>query len=81
MGLHIKREEACRLAAELAKRTGESKTEAVTVALRERLHRVRAQQNRREMRSIAERCASLMAPGPGSTEHGDWLYDERGLPK
>ena len=85
MSLNIKREETCRLAAQLAALTGENRTEAITVAVRERLERIRREQDvetrLRNTRAIAKRCASLMGPGPGSTDHGDWLYDERGLPK
>ena len=85
MSLNIKREETCRLAAELATLTGENRTEAITAALRERLERVRREQTVEarieETKAIARRCAELMGPGPGSTDHGDWLYDERGLPK
>ena len=85
MGLNIKNEETCRLARELARLTGESMTGAITVALRERLGRRRRELNvderRRELRAIAERCAKLMGPGPSAVEHGDLLYDERGLPK
>ena len=85
MGLNIKNDETCRLAGELARLTGETKTGAITVALRERLERekrlrgadVRAQ----KMRAIAKRCAKLLGPGPSAVEHGDMLYDERGLPK
>lgn len=43
MALSIKTDEADALARELAARTNESITEAVTVALRERLDRVRSQ--------------------------------------
>ena len=85
MGLNIKNDVTCRLAGELARLTGETKTGAITVALQERLERekrlrsadVRAQ----KMRAIAERCAKLLGPGPSAVEHGDMLYDERGLPK
>ncbi len=85
MGLNIKNEETCRLAADLARLTGETMTGAITVALQERLERekrlrdteVRAQ----KLRAIAERCAKLVGPGPSAVEHGDVLYDERGLPK
>ena len=42
MALSIKTEEADRLARDLARLTGESMTEAVTTALRERLDRERA---------------------------------------
>ena len=85
MSLNIKREETCLLAAELATLTGENRTEAITAALRERLERVRREQTvearMRDTEAIARRCAELMGPGPGSMDHGDWLYDERGLPK
>ena len=85
MSLNIKREETCELAAELATLTGENRTEAITAALRERLERVRREQTvearMRDTEAIARRCAELMGPGPGSTDHGDRLYDERGLPK
>jgi hypothetical protein len=44
MGLNIKNREAHLLAQELSKLTGESMTTAVTIALRERLARIRQQQ-------------------------------------
>ena len=84
MSLNIKNEETCHLATELARLTGETKTGAVTVALRERLEREKrtrsAESTLREMRAIAERCAKLLRPGPSAVEHCDVLYDERGLP-
>ena len=70
MSLNIKNEETCRLAGELARLTGETMTGAITVALRQRLERERR-----------ERCAKLLRDGPSAVEHGDFLYDERGLPK
>ena len=85
MGLNIKNEETCRLAGELARLTGETMTGAITVALRERLqresHKRSVEVRVQELRSIAERCARLLGPGPSAVEHGDFLYDERGLPK
>ena len=85
MGLNIKNEETCRLASELARLTGETKTGAITQALRERLEResrLRGTAARlREMRAIAERCAALVGPGVSSVEHGDLLYNEQGLPQ
>ena len=84
MSLNIKNEETCRLAGELARLTGETMTGAITVALRERLQRENRKRNAevrvQELRAIAERCARLMGPGPSAVEHGDFLYDERGLP-
>ena len=85
MSLNIKNDETCRLADELARLTGETMTGAITIALRERLEREKHERSVearvQEMRAIAERCAKLMGPGPSAVEHGDVLYDERGLPK
>ncbi len=85
MGLNIKNEATCALARELADLTGETMTRAISVALRERLERQKRERDKeallRDVRAIAERCAALMEPGPSSTEIGDFLYDERGLPK
>ena len=85
MGLNIKNDETCQLAGELARLTGDTMTGAITVALRERLERERrargAARRLREMRAIAERCARLLGPGPSAVEHGDVLYDDRGLPR
>ena len=71
--------------AELARLTGETMTGAITVALRERLEREKRRRGAdalaRELHAIGERCAKLMGPGPSAVEHGDMLYDERGLPK
>ena len=83
MSLNIKNAETCRLAEELAELTSENKTQAITIALRERLERVR--RNREEevqaMMEIGRRASANMRPGPSSTEIGDFLYDERGVPK
>ncbi len=34
-----------------------------------------------DLHAIGLRCAALLRPGPSATDHGDLLYDERGLPK
>lgn len=85
MSLNIKNAETCRLASELAQLTGETMTGAITVALRERLERERKQRDVdtlvQDLRAIAHRCASTLGDGPYSIEHGDFLYDEQGLPK
>ena len=85
MGLNIKNDETCRLARELADLTGESMTGAITVALRERLeretHARSVEERAKQIRAIAERCARNLQPGPSAVEHGDLLYDERGLPR
>ena len=82
MSLNIKNEETCQLARELAELTGETMTGAITVALRQRLEREREIAERlKRMRAISKRIAKHLRPGPSSVEHGDWLYDENGLPK
>ena len=85
MSLNIKNSETCMLASELARLTGETMTGAITVALRERLEREQRRRNidirAQKLRAIAERCAALMGPGPSAVEHGDLLYDHRGLPR
>jgi antitoxin VapB len=83
LALSLKDPETDRLARDLAKATGESITEAVTTALRERLARVRHRQRRRrladELDEIAKRCAAL--PVLDTRSHDEILgYDEKGLP-
>ena len=81
----ISDEETCRMARDLARLTGETITEAITVALRERLAREWRQRSvderLQEMRAISKRCASQLRDGPSAVEHGDFLYDEHGLPR
>lgn len=83
MGLNIKNETAHQLAAELARLTGESMTKAVTVSLEQRLKRVRGRLNRKKsaqsLLDIGKKCAAELKGKPVS--HGDYLYDENGLPK
>ena len=84
MNLNIKNEETRRLARELAKRTGESVTVAVTEAIRERLQRV----GRTKKGELAERlvaigkdCAKHLSGEAHSLDHGRLLYNEQGLPE
>lgn len=84
MGMNIKNEEAYRLTRQLSKLTGESLTTAVTEAVRERLERVRRAREgdlAERLLTIGRDCAAHLKPPYRSIEHGDMLYDERGLPK
>jgi antitoxin VapB len=84
MGLNIKNEDAHRLAQELAAITGESLTTAVTEALRERLDRVRLARKgslAERLLAIGKDCAPRLKEPFRSTDHGDLLYDKRGLPR
>jgi antitoxin VapB len=84
MDLNIKNGEAHRLARELADMTGESMTVAVTEALRERLERIRRERSNDRLAHLlaitADSAARFKEPWR-STDHGELLYDERGLPK
>ena len=84
MGLNIKNDETCLLARDLARLTGETMTGAITVALRERLAREKRLRGLDagidELLAIGRRCAESLKPGPSAIEHGDLLYDDRGLP-
>ena len=80
MPLNIKDKKVHDLARTLAAATGES---MVRVALEERLERERrrgvGRASAEELLAIGRRCArNLTRP---TLDHGDLLYDERGLPK
>jgi antitoxin VapB len=84
MALNIRNAEAEKLAEALAKLAGETKTEAVTRALRDRLARLRRERSGRrladELDEIAQRCARL--PVQDSRAADEILgYDEQGLPR
>lgn len=84
MALNIRNPEAERLAAELARETGETKTEAVTTALRDRLVRVRRGRGQRtladELDDIATYCAGLPVIDQRAPEE-ILGYDASGLPR
>jgi antitoxin VapB len=87
MGLNIKNAEAERLVRQLAAATGESVTQAVSVAARERLERVESHQSgdaeRRKARilAIAHDAAKRWPAEHRTVDHGDLLYNEMGLPR
>jgi antitoxin VapB len=86
MSLNIKNEEAHDLTRELARLTGESLTQAVTQAVKERLQRVRGERaNARDradaLLAIGRDTARRLAEPARSIDHGELLYDERGLPR
>lgn len=83
MALSIKDPTTDRLARELADATGESITDAVAVAVRERLERCRGSARGDDLAAaltaIADRCAAL--PVLDERPAADILgYDEHGLP-
>jgi len=81
MALSIKNEEADRLARELSRLTGESMTEAIVVALRERVERQRRQPGLEvRLRRVIEEAASLDVLDPRSPEEIIG-FDQQGLPR
>ncbi len=84
MPLNIRNKQTEQLAAALAKLTGETKTQAVTQALQERLERTRRARAKgrlvEEIAEIALHCAALPVIDPRSPD--DIIgYDENGIPR
>ena len=83
MALKIRNAETEQLAEALARLTGETKTRAVTVVLRDRLNRLLRDRSGRslaqELEEIADHCSSL--PVLDSRDADEILgYDQIGLP-
>lgn len=84
MGMNIKNPKTHKVVRELAKLTGESQTEAITKAVTERLERLRKARGgglAERLLAIGRDCAPRFKEPYRSTDHGDLLYDEDGLPK
>jgi antitoxin VapB len=79
--MNIKNPETERLAHELAALTGESLTAAISQAVRERLQRERGKGLAERLIAIGEDCAPRLKDPFRYGEHGDLLYDDRGLPR
>jgi antitoxin VapB len=83
LSLNIKNPRTHALARDLAALTGENVTEAVTVAIQERLQRL----EREDEQALVERALEIgrdCAARLGQyrfVDHAELLYDERGLPK
>ena len=81
MGMNIKNEEAHRLAIQVASIYDETLTEAVTVALRERLARATAEDRLERLRTLAHEISIRMPKGMTRESVDSMLYDESGLPR
>ncbi len=84
MAINIRNSEVEELAEALARLTGETKTEAVRLALRDRLARLRRERAKRplvdELDAIARECAAL--PVRDRRPVDEILgYDENGVPR
>jgi antitoxin VapB len=84
MPLNIRNKRTEELATALAKLTGETKTEAVTQALKERLERLRSARAKRrladQLDDIALHCSTLPLRDERSADEIIG-YDEQGLPR
>jgi len=82
MTLNIKNPEATRLIRELADATGESMTQALTTAVRERLQRVRSAADLGEVEAIVDELRSRLPAGYLDQDFDSLLYDDAtGLPR
>jgi antitoxin VapB len=84
MALNIKNEATHRRVRELARRTGESMTVAVDVAVRERLARLNGKPKKdlsERLMEIGRECAARLKEPYKSMDVDELLYDEKGLPK
>ncbi len=84
MSMNIKDAEAHRLARELTAITGETLTQAVRVALEERLSRVQEKRHggiAERLQAIRKDAAPRFKEPYRSIDHADLLYDEHGLPR
>jgi antitoxin VapB len=85
MSLNIKNPEAHALAAELARRLDTSMTEAVTIALKEKLAATQSEAVVRDradrMLRIAHVIAERLTPEQRTMNIDEELYDEQGLPR
>ena len=83
MAFNIKNEQTIQLAREMAERTGTSIAAVFDEAVAERARHVGAVDRERLARVLhhANRCASRLSSQTKAIDIGEYLYDERGLPK
>ena len=80
MQINIKNDEARMLADEITKRTGETITEAVTIALKQRLKKLTLEERLARIDQLTTDISSRLEEPWKSIDHGDLLYDENGMP-
>lgn len=85
MSLNIKNEETHQMASELAQITGQTMTQAVTEAIRRTLEEEKRKRGReglaKRILEIGRRAAPYVDDSLTSSNIGDHLYDDEGLPK
>ncbi len=80
MALNIKDAAVHEAVKQIARITGESQTQAVATAVNERLARLQTDDLAARILAIGHQTASRMSPETKRLDHGELLYDDRGLP-
>ena len=80
MAMNIKDESVHNAVKQITEITGESQAQAVATAVGERLARLQRDDLASRLLAIGHRTASRMNPETKRLDHGELLYDERGLP-
>lgn len=79
--MNIKNAEAYAIAAELAELAGVSMTQVVLDALRKQQRELGREAKIAQVMALCRDTAARMSPKMRAIDHGEFLYDERGLPK
>lgn len=79
--MNIKSDEAYALASELASKEGISLTQVVLEALRARKRELSKAEKLEEIMALVRDTAARFSPETLALDHGEYLYDEMGLPK
>lgn len=80
MALNIKDESVHETVRQIAKLTGESQAQAVATAVNERLVRLQQDDLVGRLLAIGQKTAGRMTADTKRLDHGELIYDERGLP-
>ncbi len=80
MALNIKNPSVHEAVKQLATMTGESQSQAVAVAVNERLARLQQDDLAARLLAIGQRTARKMTPATKRLDHAELLYDDEGLP-
>lgn len=80
MALNIKDPAVHHAVKQIAKITGESQAQAVATSVNERLARLQQEDLAARLLAIGHKTASRMTADTKRLDHGELLYDDRGLP-
>ena len=80
LALNIKDPSVHEAVKRIAEITGESQAQAVAIAVNERLARLQQDDLTARLLAIGHKTASRMSAETKKLDHGELLYDERGLP-